>query len=61
VIDAALRKANNKRTVISIAFTQGPGLMGSLLLEVHLQNLLHSFKIPLIAVNHMQACFSSFY
>jgi tRNA A37 threonylcarbamoyltransferase TsaD len=30
-----------KEQLSAIAFTQGPGLMGSLLVEVHLQNLLH--------------------
>lgn len=57
VIDAALRKANIKKEQLSaIAFTQGPGLMGSLLVgSSFAKSLSLALKIPLIAVNHMQA------
>lgn len=57
VIDAALRKANiTKEQLSAIAFTQGPGLMGSLLVgSSFAKSLALALNIPLIAVNHMQA------
>ena len=57
VIDAALRKANiQKEQLTAIAFTQGPGLMGSLLVGGSFaKSLSLALDIPLIAVNHMQA------
>jgi N6-L-threonylcarbamoyladenine synthase len=57
VIDAALRKANvQKEQLTAIAFTQGPGLMGSLLVGSSFsKSLALALKIPLIAVNHMHA------
>jgi N6-L-threonylcarbamoyladenine synthase len=57
VIDAALRKANiQKEQLTAIAFTQGPGLMGSLLVgSSFAKSLALALNIPLIAVNHMQA------
>lgn len=57
VIDAALRKANvQKEQLTAIAFTQGPGLMGSLLVgSSFAKSLSLALNIPLIAVNHMQA------
>lgn len=57
VVDAALRKANiQKEQLTAIAFTQGPGLMGSLLVGGSFaKSLSIALNIPLIAVNHMQA------
>ncbi len=57
VIDAALKKAAvNREQLAAIAFTQGPGLMGSLLVgSSFAKSLAMALKIPLIAVNHMQA------
>ncbi len=57
VVDAALKKASiNKEQLSAIAFTQGPGLMGSLLVgSSFAKSLSMSLDIPLIAVNHMQA------
>lgn len=57
VIDAALRKANvQKDQLTAIAFTQGPGLMGSLLVGSSFSKSLSlALNIPLIAVNHMHA------
>ncbi|MDR7210588.1 tRNA (adenosine(37)-N6)-threonylcarbamoyltransferase complex transferase subunit TsaD [Flavobacterium piscis] len=57
VIDAALRKANvQKEQLTAIAFTQGPGLMGSLLVGSSFSKSLSlALNIPLIAVNHMHA------
>lgn len=56
VITAALQKANIKKEQLSaIAFTQGPGLMGSLLVgSSFAKSLAMALNIPLIAVNHMQ-------
>ncbi len=57
VIAAALKKANVKKEQLSaIAFTQGPGLMGSLLVgSSFAKSLAMALNIPLIAVNHMHA------
>ena len=57
VIDAALRSANIKKEQLSaIAFTQGPGLMGSLLVgSSFAKSMALALEIPLIAVNHMHA------
>ena len=53
VIDAALKKANiSKKQLSAIAFTQGPGLMGSLLVgSSFAKSFSMALKIPLIAVN----------
>jgi N6-L-threonylcarbamoyladenine synthase len=57
VIDVALKKANiTKEQLSGIAFTQGPGLMGSLLVGTSFaKSLALTLGIPLIAVNHMHA------
>lgn len=57
VVDVALTKAGITRDQLSaIAFTQGPGLMGSLLVgSSFAKSLSLALGIPLIAVNHMQA------
>ncbi|MBL0012466.1 MAG: tRNA (adenosine(37)-N6)-threonylcarbamoyltransferase complex transferase subunit TsaD [Flavobacterium sp.] len=57
VIDVALKKAGIRKEELSaIAFTQGPGLMGSLLVgSSFAKSMAIGFGIPLIAVNHMQA------
>ena len=57
VIDAALKKANiQKEQLSAIAFTQGPGLMGSLLVgSSFAKSMALALQIPLIAVNHMHA------
>jgi N6-L-threonylcarbamoyladenine synthase len=57
VIDIALKKANvTKNQLSAIAFTQGPGLMGSLLVGASFaKSLAMALDIPLIAVNHMHA------
>ena len=57
VIDKALSTANCKlSTVNAIAFTQSPGLIGSLLVGSQFaKSLSLSLNIPLIAVHHMQA------
>ena len=57
VVDAALKNANISLTQINaIAFTRGPGLMGSLLVGASFaKSLSLSLNIPLIEVNHMQS------
>ncbi|HLP65281.1 tRNA (adenosine(37)-N6)-threonylcarbamoyltransferase complex transferase subunit TsaD [Flavobacterium sp.] len=57
VIDVALKKANVDRSQLkAIAFTQGPGLMGSLLVGTSFaKSLSMALHVPLIAVNHMHA------
>jgi N6-L-threonylcarbamoyladenine synthase len=57
VVHQALRKANiDKKQLNAIAFTQGPGLMGSLLVGTSFsKSLALGLGIPLIAINHMQA------
>ncbi|AVI51902.1 tRNA (adenosine(37)-N6)-threonylcarbamoyltransferase complex transferase subunit TsaD [Pukyongia salina] len=57
VVHEALRKANiDKKDVSAIAFTQGPGLMGSLLVGASFsKSFALGLNIPLIGVNHMQA------
>ncbi len=57
VIDQALKQANiNKSDLSAIAFTRGPGLMGSLLVGTSFaKSLALALEIPLIDVNHMQA------
>lgn len=54
---AALKKANiGLNDLSAIAYTQGPGLLGSLLVgSSFAKGLALSLDIPLIAVNHMQA------
>lgn len=57
VIDVALKKACVEKAQISaVAFTQGPGLMGSLLVgSSFAKSLAMALNVPLIAVNHMHA------
>ncbi|WP_027136564.1 tRNA (adenosine(37)-N6)-threonylcarbamoyltransferase complex transferase subunit TsaD [Gaetbulibacter saemankumensis] len=56
VVHQALKKANiTKDQLQAIAFTRGPGLMGSLLVGTSFaKSLAFALNIPLIAVNHMQ-------
>lgn len=57
VIEMAIRKANiDKNQLNAVAFTQGPGLMGSLLVGGSFaKSLAMALQVPLVAVNHMQA------
>jgi len=57
VIDVAMTKAGiDKSQLSAIAFTQGPGLMGSLLVgSSFAKSLALALNVPLVAVNHMQA------
>ncbi|MDB4655399.1 tRNA (adenosine(37)-N6)-threonylcarbamoyltransferase complex transferase subunit TsaD [Flavobacteriales bacterium] len=56
VVEAALKKAGISKTDLNaIAFTEGPGLMGSLLVGGSFAKTFSlSLGIPLIAVDHMQ-------
>lgn len=57
VVHQALAKANiDKKELSAIAFTRGPGLLGSLLVGTSFaKSLALGLNIPLIEVNHMQA------
>lgn len=57
VVHQALQKAKVDKTQLNaIAFTRGPGLMGSLLVGTSFaKSLAYGLNIPLIDVNHMQA------
>lgn len=57
VVSLAIQKAGiDKREIDAIAFTRGPGLIGSLLVGVSFAKAYAlSLGIPLIEVNHMQA------
>lgn len=57
VVDDALKTADCKlETVNAIAFTQSPGLIGSLLVGSQFaKSLALSLSVPLITVHHMQA------
>ena len=56
VVHQALAEANiDKNDLTAIAYTQGPGLLGSLLVgSAFAKSLALSLKIPLIPINHMQ-------
>jgi len=57
VVDQALKTAGiSKNELSAVAFTKGPGLMGSLLVgSSFAKSLAFGLDIPLIEVNHMQA------
>lgn len=57
VVHQALEKAGiTKDQLHAVAFTRGPGLMGSLLVGTSFaKSLAYGLNIPLIDVNHMQA------
>ena len=56
VVDQALKRAGvTKEQLSAVAFTRGPGLMGSLLVGVSFaKGLARSLNIPMIDVNHLQ-------
>ena len=56
VVDQALKKAGvAKEELSAVAFTRGPGLMGSLLVGVSFaKGFARSLGIPMIDVNHLQ-------
>ena len=56
VVDQALKRAGiTKEQLSAVAFTRGPGLMGSLLVGVSFaKGFARSLGIPLVDVNHLQ-------
>ena len=56
VVDQAIRRAGiTKEQLTAVAFTRGPGLMGSLLVGVSFaKGFARSLGIPMIDVNHLQ-------
>ena len=57
VVDQAIKRANiSKKDISAIAFTRGPGLLGSLLVGTSFaKGFSTALDIPLIDVNHLQA------
>jgi N6-L-threonylcarbamoyladenine synthase len=57
VVETAIKKANiEKKALSAVAFTRGPGLLGSLLVGIsYAKSLALGLGIPLIEVDHMQA------
>ena len=57
VVDIALKEAGiSKKDLSAIAFTRGPGLLGSLLVGISFaKGLARALDIPLIDVNHLEA------
>jgi len=57
VVDAAIKDAGvNKKDITAVAFTQAPGLIGSLLVGAcFAKGFAQALHVPLIAVHHMQA------
>lgn len=63
VVEAALRKAFGRdaglkdlgRRIDAVAYTQGPGLMGALLIgKVAAQSIAEAHGLPLVGVNHLE-------
>ncbi len=63
VVDLALKEAGVNRTEVSaVAFTQGPGLLGSLLVGTSFsKGFALANDIPLLAVNHLQGHLSALF
>jgi len=57
VVDQALKQAGiNTEELSAVAFTRGPGLMGSLLVGTSFtKGFARALKIPMVEVNHLQA------
>lgn len=57
VVDAAIQDSGiNKEDITAVAFTQAPGLIGSLLVgSCFAKSFAQAMNVPLIAVHHMQA------
>lgn len=57
VVEAAIKRSGfSKKDIDAIAFTRGPGLLGSLLVGVSFaKSLSMALKKPMIEVNHMEA------
>ncbi len=57
IVEQALHEANIQKSALNaVAFTQGPGLLGALLVGASFaKSLALALNIPIITVNHMQA------
>ena len=57
VVDTAIRNAGiDKKELDAVAFTRGPGLLGSLMVGVSFaKSFAQALNIPLVEVNHLQA------
>ena len=56
VNEAIIKSGINKNQINSVAFTRGPGLLGSLLVGTSFaKSLSIGLDVPLIEINHMQA------
>ena len=57
VVEAAIKKANiSKNQLSAVAFTRGPGLLGSLLVGISFaKSFSLGLNVPIIEVDHMQA------
>lgn len=57
VVDQAVKQANIElKDIDAVAFTRGPGLLGSLLVGVSFaKSLSQALDVPIIEVNHLQA------
>ena len=57
IVDKALKKAKiDKNYLDAIAFTNGPGLLGSLLVgSSFCKSMAYALNVPIIAVNHLKA------
>lgn len=57
VVDAAIKRAGiNKDDIDAVAFTRGPGLLGSLLVGVSFaKSFAQSLQVPIIDIHHMKA------
>ena len=57
VVDQAIKQAGiEAKDINAVAFTRGPGLMGSLLVGVSFaKGFAMAHKIPMVEVNHLQA------
>lgn len=57
VVDAAIRRAGiDRRDISAIAFTRGPGLLGSLLVGTSFaKGMSIGLRVPLVDVNHLHA------
>lgn len=57
VVDMAIKQAGiNKNEISAVAFTRGPGLLGSLLVGTSFsKSFALALNIPLVEVNHLQA------
>jgi N6-L-threonylcarbamoyladenine synthase len=62
ITEALSRSGNGLQAIEAIAVTQGPGLVGSLLVGIAVaKSLAYVFKIPWVGVNHLQSHISAIF